>query len=78
MTAAEWLRDCRWRLVELVRHQWGHKSGDFLTYAINEYLASADQLARLHVERMAMIHRLHELDPPPPADRDNGVRFTGD
>jgi hypothetical protein len=78
MSAAEWLRDCRWRLVELVRHHWGHKDGDFLTYAINEYLASADRLAQLHVERMAMIHRLHKLDPPPKVDRDNGVRFTGD
>ena len=78
MSPAQWLRECRYRLVELVRHQWGQKSGDWLTYAINEYLSSADELARMRVERMAMIERLHRLDPPPPVDRDNGVRFTGD
>ena len=78
MSPSAWIAEVRYRLVALVLQQWGEKSGDFLTYAINEYLASAADLAELRRERMSMIHRLHELDPPPPVDRDNGVRWTGD
>jgi hypothetical protein len=78
MTPSAWISERRYRLLDLVRHNWGEDSALQLRYAIDEYLRAAPDLARLHVQVREMSARLHELDPPVPVDRDNGVRFTGD
>ena len=78
MSPSEWISECRYRLVALVLQQWGEKSDDQLRYAIDDYLRTAPDLARLHVTVREMSARLRELDPPAKVDRDNGVRWTGD
>ena len=78
MSPAEWVSERRYRLLDLVRHQWGEDSAQQLRYAIDDYLRTAPDLARLHVVVREMSARLHELDPPPKVDLDNGVRWTGD
>jgi hypothetical protein len=78
MTPSAWISERRYRLLDLVRHNWGEDSALQLRYAIDEYLRAAPDLARLHVQVREMSARLHELDPPVPVDRDNGVRWTGD
>jgi hypothetical protein len=77
-TNVEWITSCRYRLVELVRHQWGDKSGDRLTWAIDEYLSIQPDTVTMRRQVREMAARLRELDPPVPVDRDNGVRWTGD
>ena len=77
-TNAEWITSCRYRLVELVRHQWGDQSGDRLTWAIDEYLSVQPEMVTMRRQVREMAARLRELDPPVPVDRDNGVRWTGD
>ena len=78
MSPAEWISERRYRLLDLVRHQWGEDSAQQLRYAIDDYLRTAPDLAALHVRVREMSARLHELDPPPKVDLDNGVRWTGD
>ena len=78
MSPAEWISERRYRLLDLVRHQWGEDSAQQLRYAIDDYLRTAPDLAALHVQVREMSARLHELDPAAPVDRDNGVRWTGD
>jgi hypothetical protein len=78
MSPAEWISERRYRLLELVRHQWGEDSAEQLRYAIDDYLRTAPENAALVVKVREMSARLHELDPPPPVCRDFGVRFTGD
>ena len=78
MTPSAWISERRYRLLDLVRHNWGEDCALQLRYAIDEYLRAAPDLARLHVQVREMSARLHELDPPVPVDRDNGVRWTGD
>ena len=78
MTPSAWISERRYRLLDLVRHQWGEDSAQQLRYAIDDYLRTAPDLAALHVRVREMSARLHELDPPVPVDRDNGVRWTGD
>ena len=78
MTPSAWISERRYRLLDLVRHQWGEASAEQLRYAIDDYLRAAPDLARLHVQVREMSARIHELDPPVPVDRDNGVRWTGD
>jgi hypothetical protein len=78
MTPSAWVSERRYRLLDLVRHNWGEDAALQLRYAIDEYLRAAPDLARLHVQVREMAARLYELDPPPNVDRDNGVRFTGD
>ena len=78
MSPSEWISERRYRLLDLVRHQWGEDSAQQLRYAIDDYLRTAPDLARLHVTVREMSARLHELDPPPKVDLDNGVRWTGD
>jgi hypothetical protein len=78
MTPSAWISERRYRLLDLVRHNWGEDSALQLRYAIDEYLRAAPDLARLHVQVREMSARIHELDPPVPVDRDNGVRWTGD
>ena len=78
MTPSAWISERRYRLLDLVRHQWGEDSAQQLRYAIDDYLRTAPDLARLHVRVREMAARLRELDPPVPVDRDNGVRWTGD
>ena len=78
MSPAEWISERRYRLVDLVRHQWGEDSAQQLRYAIDDYLRTAPELAALVVRVREMSARLRELDPPVPVDRDNGVRWTGD
>ena len=78
MSPSAWISERRYRLLDLVRHQWGEDSAQQLRYAIDEYVGAATELASLHVRVREMSARLHELDPPPPVCRDFGVRFTGD
>jgi hypothetical protein len=78
MTPSAWISERRYRLLDLVRHNWGEDCALQLRYAIDEYLRAAPDLARLHVQVREMSARLYELDPPPKVDRDNGVKFTGD
>lgn len=78
MTPSAWISERRYRLLDLVSHQWGEDSAQQLRYAIDDYLRTAPDLARLHVRVREMAARLRELDPPVPVDRDNGVRWTGD
>ena len=78
MSPAEWVSDRRYRLVDLVRHQWGEDSAQQLRYAIDDYLRTAPELASLVVRVRELSARIRELDPPQPVDRDNGVRWTGD
>jgi hypothetical protein len=78
MSPVVWIRDARYRLVELVRHHWGDKSGDQLQHGIDEYVGAATELAELRLKVSQLSARLHKLDPPPPVCRDFGVRFTGD
>ena len=78
MSPSEWISERRYRLVDLVRHQWGEDSAQQLRYAIDDYLRTAPELAALVVRVREMSARLRELDPPVPVDRDNGVRWTGD
>ena len=78
MSPSEWISERRYRLLDLVRHNWGEDSALQLRYAIDDYLRAAPDLARLHVQVREMSARLYELDPPPKVDLDNGVRWTGD
>jgi hypothetical protein len=78
MTPSAWISERRYRLLDLVRHNWGEDAALQLRYAIDEYLRAAPDLARLHVQVREMSARLYELDPPPKVDLDNGVRWTGD
>ena len=78
MSPAEWISERRYRLLDLVRHQWGEDSAQQLRYAIDDYLRTSPELAALVVRVRELSARLRELDPPVPADRDNGVRWTGD
>lgn len=78
MTPSAWISERRYRLLDLVRHQWGEDSAQQLRYAIDDYLRTAPDLAALHVKVREMSARLRELDPTVPVDRDNGVRWTGD
>lgn len=78
MTPSAWISERRYRLIDLVRHNWSEESAEQLRYAIDEYVGAAAELASLHVRVREMSARLHELDPPAKVDRDNGVRWTGD
>jgi hypothetical protein len=78
MSPAAWISERRYRLLDLVRHQWGEDSAEQLRYAIDDYLRTAPENAALVVQVREMSARLRELDPPVPVDRDNGVRWTGD
>jgi hypothetical protein len=78
MSPAAWISERRYRLLDLVRHQWGEDSAEQLRYAIDDYLRTAPENAALVVQIREMAARLRELDPPVPVDRDNGVRWTGD
>ena len=78
MTPSAWISERRYRLLDLVRHNWGEDSALQLRYAIDEYVGAARELAALHVKVREMSARLYELDPPPKVDLDNGVRWTGD
>ena len=78
MSPSAWISERRYRLLELVRSNWGERSAEQLRFAIDDYLRTAPDLAALHVQVREMSARLRELDPPVPVDRDNGVRWTGD
>jgi hypothetical protein len=78
MTPSAWISERRYRLIDLVRHQWGEDSAQQLRYAIDDYLRTAPENAALVVQVRELSARLRELDPPPPVCRDFGVRFTGD
>ena len=78
MTPSAWISERRYRLIDLVRHNWGEDAALQLRYAIDEYVGAARELATLHVNLREMSARLYELDPPPKVDLDNGVRWTGD
>ena len=78
MSPAAWIAERRYRLIDLVRHQWGEDSAQHLSYAIDDYLRTAPENAALVRQVRALSARLRELDPPPPVCRDFGVRFTGD
>ena len=78
MSPSEWISERRYRLLDLVRHNWGEDSALQLRYAIDDYLRTAPENASLVLKVRALSARLRELDPPVPVDRDNGVRFTGD
>ena len=78
MSPSAWISERRYRLLDLVRHNWGEDAALQLRYAIDDYLRTAPDLARLHVQVREMSARLYELDPPPTVDLDNGVRWTGD
>jgi hypothetical protein len=78
MSPAAWISERRYRLLDLVRHQWGEASAEQLRYAIDDYLRTAPENAALVLQVREMAARLRELDPPVPVDRDNGVRWTGD
>ena len=78
MSPSEWISERRYRLLELVRQNWGEDASENMQYAIDDYLRTAPDLAALHVRVREMSARLRELDPPVPVDRDNGVRWTGD
>jgi hypothetical protein len=78
MSPSAWIAERRYRLLDLVRHQWGEESAEQLRYAIDDYLRTAPENAELVLQVRALSARLRELDPPPPVCRDYGVRFTGD
>ena len=78
MSPAEWISERRYRLLELVRQNWGEDASEKMQYAIDDYLRTAPELASLVVRVRELSARLRELDPPVPVDRDNGVRWTGD
>jgi hypothetical protein len=78
MTPSAWISERRYRLLELVRSNWGERSAEQLRFAIDDYLRTAPENAALVVQVREMAARLRELDPPPPVCRDFGVRFTGD
>jgi hypothetical protein len=78
MTPSAWIAERRYRLLDLVRHQWGEASAEQLRFAIDDYLRTAPENAALVVQVREMAARLRELDPPEPVCRDFGVRFTGD
>lgn len=78
MTHVEWITGCRYRLRELVRHEWGEHSSERLHWMIDDYLALRPVMDSMRTDVRAMSARLRELDPPQPVDRDNGVRWTGD
>jgi hypothetical protein len=78
MSPAAWIAERRYRLLDLVRHQWGEASAEQLRYAIDDYVRLAPENASLVLQVRALSARLRELDPPPPVCRDYGVRFTGD
>jgi hypothetical protein len=77
-TNVQWIASCRYRLRELVRHEWGEKSSERLHWMIDEYLSIQPDTVRMRQQMREMAARLRELDPPPPVCRDFGVRFTGD
>ena len=78
MSPSEWISERRYRLLELVRQNWGEDASEKMQYAIDDYLRTAPELASLVVRMRELSARLRELDPPAPVDRDNGVRWTGD
>jgi hypothetical protein len=78
MTPSAWISERRYRLLELVRSNWGERSAEQLRFAIDDYLRTAPENAALVLQVREMAARLRELDPPVPVDRDNGVRWTGD
>ena len=78
MSPSEWISERRYRLLELVRQNWGEDASAKMQYAIDDYLRTAPELASLVVRVRELSARLRELDPPVPVDRDNGVRWTGD
>ena len=78
MSPSEWISERRYRLLELVRQNWGEDASEKMQYAIDDYLRTAPELALLVVRVRELSARLRELDPPAPVDRDNGVRWTGD
>jgi hypothetical protein len=78
MSPSEWISERRYRLLELVRQNWGEDASEKMQYAIDDYLRTAPELALLVVRVRELSARLRELDPPVPVDRDNGVRWTGD
>ena len=78
MTPSGWISERRYRLLELVRQNWGEDASEKMQYAIDDYLRTAPELASLVVRVRELSARLRELDPPAPVDRDNGVRWTGD
>ena len=78
MSPSEWISERRYRLLELVRQNWGEDASEKMQYAIDDYLRTAPELASLVVRVRELSARLRELDPPAPVDRDNGVRWTGD
>jgi hypothetical protein len=78
MSPSEWISERRYRLLELVRQNWGEDASEKMQYAIDDYLRTAPELASLVVRVRELSARLRELDPPVPVDRDNGVRWTGD
>ena len=78
MSPSEWISERRYRLLELVRQNWGEDASEKMQYAIDDYLRTAPELAALVVRVRELSARLRELDPPVPVDRDNGVRWTGD
>ena len=78
MSPSEWISERRYRLLELVRQNWGEDASEKMQYAIDDYLRTAPGLAALVVRVRELSARLRELDPPVPVDRDNGVRWTGD
>jgi hypothetical protein len=78
MSPSEWISERRYRLLELVRQNWGEEASEKMQYAIDDYLRTAPELALLVVRVRELSARLRELDPPVPVDRDNGVRWTGD
>ena len=78
MSPSEWISERRYRLLELVRQNWGEDASEKMQYAIDDYLRTAPELASLVVRVRELSARLREFDPPVPVDRDNGVRWTGD
>ena len=78
MSPSEWISERRYRLLELVRQNWGEDASEKMQHAIDDYLRTAPELAALVVQVRELSARLRELDPPAPVDRDNGVRWTGD
>jgi hypothetical protein len=78
MSPSEWVSERRYRLLELVRQNWGEDASEKMQYAIDDYIRTAPELASLVVRVRELSARLRELDPPVPVDRDNGVRWTGD
>ena len=78
MTPSAWISERRYRLLELVRSNWGERSAEQLRFAIDDYLRTAPENAALVVQVRELSARLRELDPPEPVCRDNGVRWTGD